>query len=112
MNFLLQVFTAMKTDAESIRIEATTMKGKIPTRCRILFDHLKENADRLKNVSTELITFYKSAESDFISMKNCKGKLSFVGKWKEYLKIEKMTLLSKIMQWLKPVAIEEINQEL
>lgn len=69
------------------------MEGKTPVRCRILFDHLKENADNLRNVSKELVVFYQVAESDFVAMNNCKAKLSFIGKWKEYLKIEKISLL-------------------
>ena len=44
-------------------------------------------------------------------MNNSKEKLSFEGKWKEYIKIEKMTLLSKVMEWLHPFDNEQIEHE-
>jgi hypothetical protein len=60
-----------------------------------------------------LIAFYETAETEFMAMKNCKGKLSFVGKWKEYLKIEKFTLLETIMELLNlKESDKEIDQDL
>ena len=88
------------------------MQGKLPVRCRILFDHLKVNADEMKNVSKELVIFYKVAESQFVTMNKSKGQLQFVGKWKEYLSIDKMSLLSNLMQSLGPFANELIEHEL
>ena len=63
MKFLLQVFTAIQDDADAIKSKAMSMKGKIPKRCEILFNNLKDNADKLKKVSKELVCFYKVAES-------------------------------------------------
>lgn len=54
-----------------------------------------------------MIIFYVQAEACFKGMALARGKLSYVGLWKEYIKAQEVTLFGKIKSYLKPKQVEE-----
>ena len=54
---------------------------------------MQVKSSNLQNASLKLICFYDKANAKFLAMKACRGKLSYVGMWKEYMSKADMSLL-------------------